>query len=149
MYTRCHIIIKTTQHYLCLTTYTLLCIYVSIQDVEIMGLALPKTIILLACCFGSVVKSCLTVCDPTDCSTPGFPVLHYLLEFLQTHSCPLSQQCHPTISSSVASFSSCLQSFPASRSFPVCCLFTSDVQCWSFIISPSNEYLRLIFSRIE
>ena len=34
-------------------------------------------------------------------------------------SCPSSQWCHPTISSSVISFSSCLQSFPASRSFPV------------------------------
>ena len=34
-------------------------------------------------------------------------------------SCPLSRWCHPTISSSVASFSSCPQSFPASESFPV------------------------------
>ena len=36
-----------------------------------------------------------------------------------SNSCPLSQWCHPTISSSVTSFSSCLQSFPASQSFPV------------------------------
>ena len=35
-----------------------------------------------------------------------------------SNSCPLSLQCHPTISSSVFPFSSCLQSFPASRSFP-------------------------------
>ena len=35
------------------------------------------------CC--SVAKSCLTLCDPMDCSTPGFPVLHYLPEFVQTH----------------------------------------------------------------
>ena len=34
---------------------------------------------------GSVAKSCLTLCDPMDCSTPGFPVLHYLPEFVQTH----------------------------------------------------------------
>ena len=33
----------------------------------------------------SVTKSCPTICDPMDCSTPGFPVLHYLLEFCQTH----------------------------------------------------------------
>ena len=33
---------------------------------------------------GSVAQWCLTLCDPTDCSTPGFPVLHYLLEFAQT-----------------------------------------------------------------
>jgi len=36
-----------------------------------------------------------------------------------SNSCPLSQRCHPTISSSVILFSSCLQSFPASESFPV------------------------------
>ena len=35
------------------------------------------------CC--SVAKSCPTRCDPVDCSTPGFPILHYLLEFAQTH----------------------------------------------------------------
>ena len=36
-----------------------------------------------------------------------------------SNSCPLSQSCHPTISSSVIPFSSCLQSFPASGSFPM------------------------------
>ena len=36
-------------------------------------------------CFCSASKSCLTLCDPIDCSMPGFPVLHYLLEFAQTH----------------------------------------------------------------
>ena len=36
-----------------------------------------------------------------------------------SNSCPLSRWCHPTVSSSVFPFSSCLQSFPASRSFPV------------------------------
>ena len=35
------------------------------------------------CCL--VAQSCLTLCDPMDCSTPGFPVLHYLLEFAQIH----------------------------------------------------------------
>ena len=43
-------------------------------------------------------------------------------------SCPLSQWCHPTISSSVVPFSSCPQSFPASGSFPVSRLFTSGGQ---------------------
>ena len=45
-----------------------------------------------------------------------------------SNSCPLSQWCHPTISSSVAPFSSCLQSFPASGSFPVSQLFASGGQ---------------------
>ena len=35
------------------------------------------------CC--SFTKSCLTLCSPTDCSTPGSPVLHHLPEFSQTH----------------------------------------------------------------
>ena len=42
-----------------------------------------------------------------------------------SNSCPLSLWCHPTISSSVVPFSSCLQSFPASGSFPKSQLFTS------------------------
>ena len=61
-----------------------------------------------------------------DCSTPGFPVLHYLLEFSQTR--PLCQWCHPTVSSSVVPFSSCLPSFPASGSFPMSQFFTSGGQ---------------------
>ena len=51
-----------------------------------------------------------------------------------SNSCPLSQWCHPTISSSVISFFSCFQSFPASRSFPVSWLFKSGDQrtgAWS------------------
>ena len=38
-----------------------------------------------ACGFSSVAQSCLTLCDPIDCSTPGFPVHHQLLELTQTH----------------------------------------------------------------
>ena len=60
---------------------------------------------------------------------------------------PLSQWCHPTISSSVVPFSSCLQSFPASGSFPMSQFFASGGQStriFSFSISPSNEYSGLI-----
>ena len=45
-----------------------------------------------------------------------------------SNSCPASRWCHPTISSSVVPFSSCLQSFPASGSFPVSQFFASDGQ---------------------
>ena len=45
-----------------------------------------------------------------------------------SNSWPLSQWCHLTMSSSVAHFSSCSQSFPASGSFPICWLFTSSGQ---------------------
>ena len=56
--------------------------------------------------------------------------------------CPLSQWCHPTISSSVVSFFSCLQSFPASGYFPVSQFFTSDghsIGAWaSTSVLPKN-----------
>ena len=45
-----------------------------------------------------------------------------------SNSCPLSQSCHPTIPSSVIPFSSCLQSFPESGSFPVNKFFESGGQ---------------------
>ena len=60
--------------------------------------------------------SVASLCDPMDCSTPGFPIHHQLPELAQTHVLS-SWWCHPTISSSVVPFSSHLQSFPASGSF--------------------------------
>ena len=39
--------------------------------------------------FSSVTQSCLTLCDPIDCSTPGFLILHYLLELLKLMSIEL------------------------------------------------------------
>ena len=59
-----------------------------------------------------------------------------------SNSCPSSQWCHPTISSSVIPFSSCLQSFPASGSFPVSQFLASGSQSTGvsvFSISPFNE----------
>ena len=38
------------------------------------------------CCFCSAAKSCPTLCNPMDCSTPDFSILHYLLETAQVHS---------------------------------------------------------------
>ena len=69
------------------------------------------------CCSCSVAQTCPTLCDPMDWSTSAFPVLHYLLEFAQTHVYWIDDTIQPTVSSSVAPFSSCLQSFPASGSF--------------------------------
>ena len=69
-----------------------------------------------------------------------------------SNSYPLSWWCHPTISSSVVPFPSCLQSFPASGSFPMSQLFTSGTQkywSFSFNISPSNEHPGLISFRID
>ena len=88
------------------------------------------------CCYCSVAQSCLALCDPTDCSSPGCPVLHHLLEFAQNHVQwvgeiqlwgPLSRW-DPIISSSVVHFTSCLQSFLESGSFPMSELFASGGQ---------------------
>ena len=85
---------------------------------------LHKSSIVNACC--SVTQSCPTLCNPTGqharlpCPSPSPRVC--------SNACPLSQWCHPTTSSSVISFSSCLQSFPASGSFPVSWLFPSGGQ---------------------
>ena len=59
------------------------------------------------------------------------------------NSCPLSQWCHPKISSSVVPFSSCFQSFPASESFLMSQLFASGGQ--SIGISASASVLQWIF----
>ena len=57
-----------------------------------------------------------------------------------SNSCPLSRWCHPTISSSAIPFS-CLQSFPASGSFPMDQFFTSGDQSFSFGVSASASVL--------
>ena len=72
--------------------------------------------------FISVAQSCPTLCDPMNWKTPGLPVHHQLPEFTQTQR-PSSQWCHLAISSSVVPFSSCPQSLPASKSFPMSQLF--------------------------
>ena len=66
---------------------------------------------------------------PCPTSTPG----------VYPNSCPLSQWCHATTSSSVVPFSTCPQSFPASGSFPMSQLFSSGGQ--NFGVSPSASVL--------
>ena len=69
--------------------------------------------------------------SPYPSPTPG----------VYSDSCPLSQWCHPTTSSSVVPFSSCLQSLPASGSFPMSHLFASGHQ--SIGASASASVLRM------
>ena len=69
-----------------------------------------------------------------------------------SNSCPLCRWCHPTISSSVIPFSSCLQSFPALGSFPRSRFFASggqSIRISASAINPSNEYSGLISFRID
>ena len=62
-----------------------------------------KSVVSSNCCCCSVAQSCLTLCDPMDRSMPGFPVLHQVLEFAQTHVYWVSdatQPSHPLLPSS-------------------------------------------------
>ena len=76
--------------------------------------------------FSSVAHSCQTLCDPMNYSTSGLYPSPTPRAY--SNSCPLSRRCHPTISSSVVPFSSCLQSFPASGSFQISQFFASGGQ---------------------
>ena len=100
--------------------------------------------------FSLVAQSCLTLSHPMDCSTPGFLVYHQLLELAQTR---VHQVCDAIqLSSSVVPFSSCLQPFPASGSFPLNQFFTirwPKYWSFSFSINPCIEYSGLISFRID
>ena len=100
---------------------------------------------LLVCC-SSVAQSCLTLCDPMDCSMPGFPVLPHLPVFAQTHVHWISdaiQPFHPLSPPSSAFFSSI-------RIFPMSWLFASGGQSigasapvsssWKSIILVGNQF---------
>ena len=103
------------------------------------------------CCCWSVTKSCLTL-GPHGLQHARLPCPS-LSPRICLNSCPSSRWCHSTILSSVVPFSSCLQSFSASRSFLVSHFFTLGGQSTgvslSLSISPSNEYSWLISFRID
>ena len=75
----------------------------------------PKKHSWFAMLFVVQLLSRVSLCDPVDCSTPGLPVPHYLLEFAHVRGAGDAIQPSPPLTLS----SSCLQSFPASGSFPV------------------------------
>ena len=84
------------------------------------------TLLVIATAAAKSFQSCLTLCNPMDystqasCSTPTPGAC--------SNSCLSSWWCHPTISSSVITFSSCLRSCPASGSFPMIQFFASGSQ---------------------
>ena len=84
--------------------------------------------IILSVQFSSVAQSCPTLCDPTDGSTLGLPVHHQLLEFPQIHVHRVGDAIQLSHPSSVVPFSSRVQSFPDSESFPISQPFTSGGQ---------------------
>ena len=83
----------------------------------------------------SVTQSCPTLSNPMDCSMPGFPVHHQFLELAQTHV----HQVGDDIQQFFIHFSSCLQSFQASGSFPMSQYFASGG--WSIGVSASTSVL--------
>ena len=95
------------------------------------------------CCL--VDKSCLTLCDSMNYSTPGFPVLHYLPEFAQ-NSCPLSQRCHPTVILCYLLFllPSIFASIRVFSNKSALHIRWPKYRSFSFSISSSNEYSGLI-----
>ena len=97
-------------------------------------------------CFGDVlssVQSCPTLCDPMDCMQHARPPCPSPTLGACSYSCTSSHWCHPTISPSVIPFSFCLQSFPASLSFPMSQFFVTGGQ--RIEASASASVLPMIF----
>ena len=92
---------------------------------------------LLSLQFSSVTQSCPSLCDPMNRSTPR-PPYPSPTPRAYPKSCPLSQWCHPTISSSVVPFSSFPQSFTVSGSFQMSQLFVSGGQSIGISASTSD-----------
>ena len=100
--------------------------------------------------FSSVAQLCLTLCDPMDCSVPGFPVHHHLPKLAQTHLHRVSDAIQPSnllsaLSPPVFNLSQHQGLFKwVSSSHQV-------AKYWNFSlsISPSNEYSGLILFRID
>ena len=84
-----------------------------------------------------------------DCSTPGFPVLHHLLELAQTHVhvSDAFQPSHPLSSPSSSAFN--LSQHQGLFKESALCISWPNYWSFSFSISPSNEYPRLISFRID
>ena len=96
---------------------------------HILNICVGKCMLCILCCI-LLLFSCSVVCNSSRCHGPKHARLPCpsLSPRVCSNSCPLSQRCHPIISSSVAPFSSCLRSFPASGSFPMSWFFPSDGQ---------------------
>ena len=105
----------------------------------------------MSCCYCcSVAKSCPTPCDLMDCSTPGFPVLHHLLELLKLMSIesvmPFN---HLILCHSLLLLPSIFPSIRVFSNESAFCIRWPKYWSASFSISPSNQYSGLISFRIE
>ena len=96
----------------------------------------------------TVAQSCPTLCNPTVCSTPGFPVLHHLPAFC-SNSGPLSWWCYLVLCRPLLLLPSV---FPSIRVFSyesALCIRWPEYWSFSFSISPPSEYSELISFRID
>ena len=101
-------------------------------------------------CYCSVAQLCLTLWDPMDCSTPGFPVLHYLLGLAQTHVHwvgDVIQTSHPLCSPSPPAVN--LSQHQGLFQWVILCIRWPKYWSLSFSISPSNESSGLISFRMD
>ena len=106
--------------------------------------------LILSVQFNSVSQSCLTLCDPMECSTPGFPVHHQLPELAQTHVLQIGdaiQPSHPLSSPSLPAFN--LSQHRGFSNESVLCIKWPKYWSFSFSINPSKEYSGLISFRID
>ena len=111
---------------------------------------LLTTVTLLNVQFSSVAQSCPTLCDPMNCSTPGLPVHHQLLEFTQTHVhrvCDAIQPSHPLSSPSPPALN--LSEYQVFSNESALRIRWPKYWSFSFSISPSNEYSGLISFRMD
>ena len=100
--------------------------------------------------FSSVAHSCLTLCNPMDCSKPGFPVHHQLLELTLTHDHWVSDAIQPSIlCHPLLLLPSIFPSISVFANESVLCLRWPKYWSFSFSISPSNEYSELISFRMD
>ena len=98
----------------------------------------------------SVAQSCLTLCDPMNCSTPGLPVHHQLLQLAQTHVYWVGdaiQPSHPLVSPSPPALN--LSQHQVFSRESVLHIRWPKYWTFSFSISPSNEYSELISFRMD
>ena len=102
--------------------------------------------------FSSVAQWCLTLCDPMDCSIPGFTVHHQLLEFTQTYVHQIGDAIQPSYPLSSPSPPAFKLSHHQVRAFSSeSALHIKWPKYWSlnFSTSPSNEYSGLISFRMD
>ena len=99
-------------------------------------------------CYWSVAKSCPNLCNPTDGSTPGFPILHIAQSFLKLMSAEsVMPSNHLILCHALLLLPSIFPRITVSSNESALCVRWPKY--WSFSISPSNGYSRLISFRID